>query len=64
MSIDNLTAIGDCLQKNEPLPEELKSWLTDAIEKWELGESIHDALSVYDTARELRLWAFMLQDHV
>jgi hypothetical protein len=53
-SIENLSAVFDCLASQQPLPEYLHTWLADALGRWRRGEPLPEAVGVFDSAGERR----------
>lgn len=53
--VKKLSLLVDCRVFDRTTPESLQAWLTEALERWQRGESLPDAFGIYDTASERRL---------
>jgi hypothetical protein len=50
--VEKFNMVLDCIAANIPLPIPLHTWIAEAGERWRNGESLADALGIYDSATE------------
>ena len=53
-SLENLNLTADCLKNKGSLPEHLQAWLSEGLNRWQLGVSLMDALGISDCVIDIR----------